>query len=294
MKCAALVLATAVAAACAAHAEPASAPKIGPNTYAQHLVDQALAASPDVLVMAMHVTPPGAQTNVIIASNIGRIGKAADADDLGVIATGQTKLSVNGGVKFEVLETLKDLSGDAVGAIGVVFPYHPGDDQQALRVRGEAIRDKLAARISNVGNLLDPWPYDPAVSDDTYAQQLVDKTLAAHPDVIILAIHATPPGSTSNMIVGSNIGRIGKKADDDDLRVIEQGSINKEVNESGKRFEAELPLNDAQGQRIGALGVVFNYAAGDDKEALVARAVKIRDEMAAQIASPAALAAKPR
>jgi len=67
---------------------------------------------------------------------------------------------------------------------------------------------------------------------------------------------------------------------------------NKEVAENGKRFEAELPLNDAHGKRIGALGVVLAYKAGDDKEALTAHAVKIRDEMAAHIASPAALVAK--
>ena len=51
----------------------------------------------------------------------------------------------------------------------------------------------------------------------------MDKTLAAHPELIILAIHATPPGSKTNVILGSNIGRIGKAADDDDLRVINQG-----------------------------------------------------------------------
>jgi hypothetical protein len=126
-----------------------------------------------------------------------------------------------------------------------------------------------------------------------YAQKLVDATLARHKDVLVMAMHVTPPGKTENVIIASNIGRIGKKADEDDLRVIDKGAINREVNETGRRFEAEIPLNDAGGKRIGALGVVFHYSAGEDKETLVRRAEAIRDEMAREIPSPAALARKP-
>lgn len=286
---AALLMASALVATAAASnaAEPAA---IRPDSYGQHLVQQAIATHKDVVVMVMHVTPPGGKQNVIVASNIGRLGKPADEDDQQVLSSGEPKLSVNKtGDRFEVLEPLKDVGGESIGVLGVVFPYHQGDDQQARRAQAEAIRDHLALRISHAGNLLDRWPYDPRFSDDTYAQRLVDKTMAAHPDVIILALHATPPGSKTDVILGSNIGRIGKKADEDDLRVVEKGAINKEVNETGKRFEAEVPLNDRRGKRIGALGVVFNYRQGDDKEALTAHALKIRDEVAAQISSPAAL-----
>lgn len=286
---AALLMASALVATAAASnaAEPDA---IRPDSYGQHLVQQAIATHKDVVVMVMHVTPPGGKQNVIVASNIGRLGKPADEDDQQVLSSGEPKLSVNKtGDRFEVLEPLKDVGGESIGVLGVVFPYHQGDDQQARRAQAEAIRDHLALRISHAGNLLDRWPYDPRFSDDTYAQRLVEKTMAVHPDVIILALHATPPGSKTDVILGSNIGRIGKKADEDDLRVVEKGAINKEVNETGKRFEAEVPLNDRRGKRIGALGVVFNYRQGDDKEALTAHALKIRDEVAAQISSPAAL-----
>jgi hypothetical protein len=293
MRAALLMASAIVATATLARAEERPA-QIRPDSYGQHLVQQAIAEHRDVLVMAMHVTPPGAKQNVIVASNIGRLGKAADSDDQQVIATGEPKLSVNAaGDRFEVLEPLRDVGGDSIGVLGVVFPYRPGDDQQARKAEADGIRDHLARRISHAGNLLDRWPYDPGFTDDTYAQALVDKTLAVHPDVIILALHATPPGSRADVILGSNIGRIGKKADEDDLRVVDKGATNKEINENGKRFEAEVPLNDRAGRRIGALGVVFSYRAGDDKEALTARALRIRDEIAAQIASPAALANKP-
>jgi len=44
-----------------------------------------------------------------------------------------------------------------------------------------------------------------------YAQKLLDETLAKHKEVVIMAMHVTPPGKTENVIVASNIGRIGRK-----------------------------------------------------------------------------------
>lgn len=129
----------------------------------------------------------------------------------------------------------------------------------------------------------------PAPSNDgqplTYAQKLVNETLAKHKDVIIMAFHVTPPDQTENVIIASNIGRIGKKADEDDLRVINQGTNNLEVNKAGNHFEDELPLLDQNGNRIGAVGIVFNYKAGDDKKKLASKAELVRDEMSKQIPS---------
>lgn len=53
------------------------------------------------------------------------------------------------------------------------------------------------------------------------AQKLVDEALAKHPEVVIIAMHVAPPHQKDYLIVASNIGRIGKKADEDDMRVIE-------------------------------------------------------------------------
>jgi hypothetical protein len=115
-----------------------------------------------------------------------------------------------------------------------------------------------------------------------FAQKLVDEALAKHPEILLMAIHATPPGH-KNVIVASNFGRIGKIGDEDDMRCIHTGKSNLEVN--GPHFEDELILQDASGKTIGALGVVFNYKDGDDKEALQKIAETTRDEMKAQLPS---------
>jgi hypothetical protein len=260
-------------------------------SYAQSLVDQALARHPNVIILALHATPPNSPDNVIVASNIGRIGKKADEDDMNVIKTGVPKLEFNDtGDRYEVELPLKDLSGDTLGAVGVVFAYKKGDDTAAHQAEAIAIRDALASRISNPVNLVEAYPYDPKIRTDTYAQHLVDETLGHKDGLIILAFHVTPPGSSDNIILASNIGRIGKKADEDDLRVVNTGSVNREVNSTGERFEVELPLLNAAGARIGALSCVFAYKAGDDQERLYRKAVVIRDTLRPRITSTAQLA----
>jgi hypothetical protein len=122
-----------------------------------------------------------------------------------------------------------------------------------------------------------------------FAQKLVDKTITKHPEVVILAFHVTPPGKSDNVIIASNIGRIGKKADDDDMRVINTGKSNLEVNVAGNHFEVELVILDQSGRTVGAAGVVFNYKEGDDQKALEKKAEQIRDEWTPQIPNKEAL-----
>src|SRR5665213_3193984 len=72
---------------------------------------------------------------------------------------------------------------------------------------------------------MDPTYTKPA----PYAQHLVDAALDKHPEVILLAIHAAPPGH-KDLIVASNFDRIGKIGDEDDMRCVNTGKSNLEVN----------------------------------------------------------------
>ncbi|TAM59665.1 MAG: hypothetical protein EPN49_10480 [Rhodanobacter sp.] len=269
-------------------APPLLAQQTPPENYAQHLVDETLATHPEIAIMAMHVTPPKQADNVIIASNIGRIGKKADSDDMGVVNTGKPAMAVNKeGDHFEVELPLKDVTNDTVGAVSIVYPYKAGDDKTALAKRAEAVADQLHRKISNAANLTQAYRFDPTIPTHTYAQQLVDQTMAAHPKLLILMLHIVPPGKTTNVVVGSSIGRIGKPADADDMRAINTGIPNLEVN--GLRFEVETRLLDVKGRTLGAVGIVFPYKPGDDKAALKREGFAIRDELRARISSLAKL-----
>lgn len=119
-----------------------------------------------------------------------------------------------------------------------------------------------------------------------FAQRLVNQALERHSEVLLMAIHAQPPGH-GNVIVASNFDRIGKRGDEDDMRCIHTGKPNLEVN--GPHFEDELVLKDASGRTIGALGVVFNYKPGVDKQKLIGIANQIAGEMQRQIPNAARL-----
>lgn len=143
----------ATAIACILHAETFTPRKI----YAQTLVNQIIKEYPDLLVVAMHVTPPNESQNVIIASNVGRIGKRADAEDLRVIRTGETLAKVNkNGDRFEVELVLHDASGKPLGALAIVFPYKAGDSAEQFKKRANMIHDELAGKIPQLARLMQP------------------------------------------------------------------------------------------------------------------------------------------
>ncbi len=123
------------------------------------------------------------------------------------------------------------------------------------------------------------------VTAQNYAQHLIDVTLAKYAEVVTLAMHVTPPKSDDNVIIASNFGRIGKKAVEDDMKVIHTGEPILEVHISGKRFEVEMQLHDRSGKTIGAVSEVFAYKAGDDKQEFQKRAEVIRAEVEKKIPS---------
>ncbi len=268
-------------------------PNVPLRSYAQHLADQTLLRHPDVLIVAIHAKTPKNADPEILASNIGRIGKKADDDDMRVVRDGKTNLEINKELqRYEVELPLNDVSGVRIGALGVVFPLDAHTDQKAKHAEAMRIRDEISHRILTPGNLVEAWPYDPHYSENTYAQALVDKTLAKHPDIQVLALHVTPPSTKTNVILASNIGRIGKVADSDDMRVVNTGKPDMAVNAEGDRFETELALRDHSGMQIGAVSIVYGYAKGDDKSSLARKANVIGGELASNIPSAAALFAK--
>ncbi len=265
-------------------------PNVPVHSYAQHLVDAALEQHRDLIILAIHASTPKNSDPEILASNIGRIGKKADDDDMRVVRDGKTNLEVNTKLmRYEVELPLNDVSGTRIGALGVVFPYDAHTDQEVRHAEAIRIRDAISRRILKPANLVEPWPYDPHYSSDTYAQRLVDQALDADPAVLVLALHVTPPGSKTNIILASNIGRIGKVADSDDMSVVDTGKPDVAVNAEGNRFEAELALTDAGGARIGAVSVVYAYKKGDDKQALQRKAQAVADALAREIPDVAAL-----
>lgn len=265
------------------------------KTYAQQLVDRTSARHPELVELDLHMRPPGSAESVIVAAKSAtRVGAKSDPDDLGVVKTGTPFVEVNkrADQNVEVHLPLLDVTRKVIGEVEMTFPYPAGSglDKDALIRAGELIRDELSRQIRYGSEMFDPVLADTGVAANPYAQNLVDEMIAKRRDVMVLAMHVARPGVSGDYpIVASNIGRIGKPADKDDRGVIESGKPHVEVGRDGDRLEVELPLLDASGGTIGALGVVMPYRTGDDQAALVNKAEKIRDELRPRIRDAAAL-----
>ena len=129
-----------------------------------------------------------------------------------------------------------------------------------------------------------------AADNAIYAQTLVNATMAQHPELVVMGIHALKPGAKVETMIAANLDRIGKKDDEDDLAVAhERKTILAPNMKDPAKFEVALPLHDASGKVIGSLSAVFKYTAGDDEVKMHAAAVAIRDDLARKIPNVAEL-----
>ena len=262
-------------------------PVIGQGSYGQELVTRAMVMNSGVTAMTLYITLPGASAPEAVAASDGHTGTAAPAAAAQALADWKPSFTYHESSRqLDAAVPMLDMSHKKAGIMTLTLH---GRSRAQLEREAFTIRNALARDTSYAANLVQQAVDDPNIPLDSYAQHIVDQELARHRDVMILAIHATTPKNADPEILASNIGRIGKKADDDDMRVVRDGKTNLEVNKDLMRYEVELPLNDAAGERIGALGVVFPLTAHTNQKARHAEAIRIRDEIARQIPAAAKL-----
>lgn len=118
----------------------------------------------------------------------------------------------------------------------------------------------------------------------TLAQKLVEALAKKHPELVRIGLHVTPPGSAENIIVASNIAaKIGQKSDPEDLQAMKTGRP--VVLKEGTNFDVTLPLHDASGKVIGAIGLTLKPSDGEKEAGAKRRALGIAGELEKQIAS---------
>ena len=129
-------------------ADPSWGKAVDNHILAQKLVNELMAKNPDLLVIGLHATKPGAKDQTMIATNLDRIGKADDDDDKAVSVEHKIILAPNlkESNKFEVQVWLKDANGKQLtAAAGFVFKYKAGDSEIMMFTKALAFRDEPAA-----------------------------------------------------------------------------------------------------------------------------------------------------
>lgn len=126
------------------------------KNQAQKLVNEIMAAHPDLLTAGMHCVPPGGDRQAIIASTLNVIGKPSDPED---VLRGGTMISPNLKVpKLGIMLPLHDRAGREIGSLGLAFKYRAGEDQVKYLAEATAIRDQVARQIPDLARLFNPAP----------------------------------------------------------------------------------------------------------------------------------------
>lgn len=131
----------------------------------------------------------------------------------------------------------------------------------------------LAACASTGGDV--PYPE---------AQQLIDRIAAEQTDLVRLTLHAVPTGKTECIQLASTTPeRRGKPSDPEDLDAMRTG---KEVvlNEPGA-LDVTVPILAKGGKPTAIAGVTLRSDKMADRDALIQRAKKIADSLAAAVSA---------
>jgi len=118
------------------------------------------------------------------------------------------------------------------------------------------------------------------------AQKLVEDTHAQHPEATEIGI-VTVSAKGCRTIASTDKGDIGEKCESDDSAPMKTGKPYAEKEKDG--YDISLPLHDATGKAIGAVGIEFKLQTGQTAANMTEKAKQIAGEMEKQIPSKAAL-----
>ncbi|HKV27686.1 MAG TPA: hypothetical protein VJN90_05380 [Candidatus Acidoferrales bacterium] len=118
------------------------------------------------------------------------------------------------------------------------------------------------------------------------AQKLVEDTHAQHPEATEIGI-VTVSARGCRTIASTDKGDIGEKCEAGDSASMKTGKPYVEKEKDG--YDISLPLHDASGKAIGAVGIEFKLEAGQTSASMTEKAKAIAGEMEKQIPSKAAL-----
>lgn len=119
-----------------------------------------------------------------------------------------------------------------------------------------------------------------------FAQSLVKRTQASHPEVSELGIAVRSARGCIN-IASTDPSDVGEKCEREDIVPMRTGKP--VVEKEGAALDVSLPLHDASGHLVGSVGVEIKPKAGQSRAEVIAAATSIAREMEKQIPSKARL-----
>jgi len=129
-------------------AQAVDAPK---KIYAQELIDQVVPTHPEVAGIEVHVTPPKAADNIVIAAYNGRLGEKADPEDLDELAQhGVDQGRAGDEDRSPERDRVGERPGDGSDAARLRrLGYHVREIQLALRVVGGELANVVSGEVGH-------------------------------------------------------------------------------------------------------------------------------------------------
>jgi len=261
---------------------------------------------------------PGSLNTAKIASIVGHAGEQAGPvykitvgrDDLTVKEMGaaiKSRMGLNTWAAFYGTNEDAEVAGDVAmkeseitpvlkalrkNALNVVAIHHHMTTAQPtvifLHYWGRGPADKLAAGFRAALDAIEKGARGSSMASKTFAQKLVDELVARHPELIRVGLHVTPPKTSENPIIASNVSeKIGQRSHPEDLQAMQSGKPI--VLKEGENFDVTLPLHDAAGEIIGAIGLTFKPRPSEQENDAIGRARDAARELEKQILSKAKL-----
>jgi hypothetical protein len=179
---------------------------------------------------------------------------------------------------------LQDVAGRTIGMVDMQLT-----SDSSCAKRAESLRDQLRQWIASAASLSEPF-LSASSPAEVLAQKLTLETLSRHPELLVLAFHATAPGDAVNRVIAINVAKfLGRPSDDVDQDVSRTGKMIVQVIPATHRMETHMPLRDARGSLIGALVTVYLWDKEAEAPEFIHRSMEIRDELQSHIPSLTAL-----
>jgi hypothetical protein len=182
---------------------------------------------------------------------------------------------------------LHDTPGETLGELQLQFV--PRRDSPDCTGEAQKVANEMQEVIPNRESLF----YSFIVADfpgDVLAQRLTIETLKRYPDLLVLAFHVTAPGDRVNRIAVINRQKfLGRPSDEVDDQVAQTGKMIVQVIPDTHRMEVHMPSRCRDGSLIGTVVTVFLWHKEDEVPGLIARSMKLRDELQPRIPGLASL-----
>lgn len=133
-----------------------SAPKI----YAQKLVEETLAAHPELMGLELAATPPSKSQCETIASNEAKgIGEKCDKDEFTAMKTNKPfveKEKENGKEVYDVTIPIHDADSKIIATAGIDFKPEPNQTDAQVTERSRQIAKEIESKVKSKEKLFEP------------------------------------------------------------------------------------------------------------------------------------------